>query len=189
MGSLNPPGSWKLSLWFMESLMLKPPAFGFADVPISLKATLVAASRAGRWGAAVSTYCCLLCAVSRPGSSLKWLIRIICYISYLASWWPLPEWHRGCALQTLCMGLNVLMLCKDQRSSQASSLVKAAFQNCPGCCKISTWTPNLIDPEGTTVFSWNFSLIIKMLHDFFFFTFAESFRPECHFGFFADFHF
>lgn len=34
-------------------------------------------------------------------------------------------------------------------------------------------------------------LIIKMLLFFiyFIFIFAESFRPECHFGFFADFNF
>lgn len=74
----------------------------------------------------------LLCAVSRPGSSLKWLIRIVHYISHVASCWPVPEWHCGCTLWTPCVGLNVLMLCKDKRSSQASSLVKAAFQNRPG---------------------------------------------------------
>lgn len=77
-----------------------------------------------------------LCPIYRSGSSSRWSIRIV------FETWPYcdlcTERHHGWTLLTPSVALNVLVLYRDMRSSNASYLDKAVFQNYPWItyCKI-----------------------------------------------------
>lgn len=78
--------------------------------------------------------CLLFVSVPFLGQAHLWSDKSELYAAF--KMWPhgdlCAEWHHGWTPLTPGMGLNVLVLHGDKRSSHASYLGKAVFQNCPG---------------------------------------------------------